>query len=239
MKYTQTIERMKDLRLHGMAAALENILSARQSANLDTLQLLEILLQQEYDMRHSKRIDRLTQQAHFRYQANMEQIKPDNRRNIDAQQLALLSTCAWIEKAENLLITGPTGVGKSHMATAIGNQACMNGFRVQYYNAQKLFYSLRVAKIEGNHRKLIQSIAKAQLLIIDDFGMHKLDDMQRLDLMEIIEDRHGIKSTVIASQLPVAAWYEIIAEPTLSDAILDRITAKSIRLELQGESLRK
>lgn len=239
MKYTQTIERMKDLRLHGMAAALENILSARQSAHLDTLQLLEILLQQEYDMRHSKRIDRLTRQAHFRYQANMEQIKPDNRRNIDAQQLAQLSTCAWIEKAENLLITGPTGVGKSHMATAIGNQACMNGFRVQYYNAQKLFYSLRVAKIEGTHRKLIQSIAKAQLLIIDDFGMHKLDDMQRLDLMEIIEDRHGIKSTVIASQLPVAAWYEIIAEPTLSDAILDRITAKSIRLELQGESLRK
>jgi DNA replication protein DnaC len=169
----------------------------------------------------------------------MEQIKPDNRRNIDAQQLAQLSTCAWIEKAENLLITGPTGVGKSHMATAIGNQACMNGFRVQYYNAQKLFYSLRVAKIEGTHRKLVQSIAKAQLLIIDDFGMHKLDDMQRLDLMEIIEDRHGIKSTVIASQLPVAAWYEIIAEPTLSDAILDRITAKSIRLELQGESLRK
>jgi len=164
---------------------------------------------------------------------------PNVSRNLDPQQLAALSTCSWIEKAENLLITGPTGVGKSHLATALGNQACINGYKVFYANAQKLFYNLRLAKIEGNHRKLINSIAKTHLLIIDDFGTHKLDDMQRLDLMEIVEDRHGINSTLVASQLPVVAWYDIIGEPTLSDAILDRITAKANRIDLQGESLRK
>jgi DNA replication protein DnaC len=239
MSYTQTIERMKSLRLHGMADALENILTAKQSTHLSTEQLLEILVQQEYDQRHSKKIDRLTKQARFRYQADIGQIKPDNKRNLDPQQLAALSTCAWLEQGENLLITGPTGVGKSHLATALGNQACMNGFKVMYHNAQKLFYNLRLAKIEGSHRKLINTIAKSDLLIIDDFGMHRLDDMQRLDLMEIVEDRHGVKSTLIASQLPVAAWYEIIAEPTLSDAILDRLTSKANRIDLQGESLRK
>ena len=239
MSYPQTIERLKSLRLHGMADALENILTAKQSTQLSAEQLLELLVQNEYDARYNRKIERLTHQAKFRYQASLEQVTPNASRNLDPQQLAALSTCSWIEKAENLLITGPTGVGKSHLATALGNQACINGYKVFYANAQKLFYNLRLAKIEGNHRKLINSIAKTQLLIIDDFGMHKLDDMQRLDLMEIVEDRHGIKSTLVASQLPVAAWYEIIGEPTLSDAILDRITAKANRIDLQGESLRK
>lgn len=239
MSYSQTIDRLKSLRLHGMADALENILTAKQSTHLSTAQFLELLVQNEYDSRYNRKTDRLTKQAKFRYQASLEQVTPNSDRNLDPQQLAALSTCTWIENAENLLITGPTGVGKSHLATALGNQACVNGYRVFYANAQKLFSNLRLAKIDGTHRKLINSIAKTELLILDDFGLQKLDDQQRLDLLEIVEDRHGIKSTLVASQLPVAAWYDIIGEPTLSDAILDRITTQANRIDLQGKSLRK
>lgn len=239
MNYTMIVERLKSLRLQGMADALENILTAKQSAHLSTEQMLDLLVQHEYDVRYNRRIDRLTKQAKFRYQASLDKVHPQAKRNLDAQQLAALSTCAWIEKAENLIITGPTGVGKSHLATAIGNQACTNGYKVLYYNAQKLFYNLRIARVDGMHRKLINSIAKADLLIIDDFGLSKLDDMHRLNLMEIIEDRHSVKSTLVAAQLPVATWYDIIGEPTLSDAILDRLTAKANRIELKGDSLRK
>lgn len=239
MNYTQITEQMRSLKLHGMAAALENVLTGKQAASLSTEQLLALLIQHEYDERHGRKIERLTKAAKFRYPSALEQIKPDPKRNLDATLLAQLTTCTWINNAENILITGPTGVGKSHLASALGHQGCLNGFKVIYYNSQKLFYSLRLGKMDGTHRKQIASIAKAELLIIDDFGLQKLDDHSRLDLMEIMEDRHGKKSTLIASQLPVASWYEIIGEPTLSDAILDRLTSKATRIDLAGDSLRK
>jgi DNA replication protein DnaC len=239
MSYTTITERMRALKLQGMAIALENVLTSKQASHLNGEQLLELLIQQEYDDRKSRKIDRLRTQAKFRYNAALEQITPSAKRNLDANQLASLSTCAWIEKAENLLITGPTGAGKSHLASAFGNQACLNGHRVHYFNSQKLFYNLRLSRMDGSHRKLISQLAKSELLIIDDFGLQKIDEQQRMDLMEIIEDRHGIKSTLIASQLPVSAWFDIIGEPTISDAILDRITASSHRIELKGESMRK
>lgn len=239
MSYTQSLEQLKELRLHGMASALDGILTAKQSSRMSSEQMLELLIQYEVDSRQSRKVDRLTKQARFRYSASIEQIPASVKQNIESTRLAMLSTCKWIDEGENILITGPTGVGKSHLASALGAQACMLGYSTLYFNAQKLFYNLRLSKMEGTHRKLIASIAKADLLIVDDFGLQKLEDLQRLDLMEIIEDRHGLKSTLIASQLPVAAWYEVIGEPTISDAILDRITHQSIRIELTGESLRK
>ncbi len=239
MSYTTIVEQMRSLKLQGMASALESILTSKQASHLTSEQLLELLIQQEHDERKSKKINRLTQVARFRYTASLDQIQPSTRRNLDGNQLAALSTCSWVSNGENLLITGPTGVGKSHLASALGNQACFNGHKVLYYNAQKLFYNLRLSKMDGTHRKLISSIARADLIIIDDFGLQKLDENHRLDLMEIIEDRHGVKSTMVCSQLPVSTWYEIIAEPTLSDAILDRLTSKSNRIELKGDSLRK
>jgi DNA replication protein DnaC len=239
MSYTSITERMRSLKLQGMVAALENVLTSKQASHLNAEQMLELLLQQEYDDRKSRKIDRLRNQAKFRYNASLEQITPSAKRNLDANQIAGLSTCTWIEKAENLLITGPTGAGKSHLASAFGNQACLNGHRVLYFNSQKLFYNLRLSRMDGTHRKFIHQLSKSDLLIIDDFGLQRMDEQQRLDMMEIIEDRHGIKSTLIASQLPVSAWYEIIGEPTLSDAILDRITSGANRIELKGESMRK
>jgi DNA replication protein DnaC len=239
MNYTQTLEQMRSLRLHGMAEALDNLIAAKKVSTLTGEQLLAVLVQQEHDERHGRKIDRLKKVAKFRYNAALDQIRPDASRNLDATLLAQLTTCSWINNNENILITGPAGVGKSNLASALGNQSCLNGFKVLYFNSQKLFYSLRLGKMDGTHRKQINAIAKSDVLIIDDFGLQKLDDYSRLDLMEVMEDRHGRKSTIISAQLPVAAWYDIIAEPTLSDAILDRLTSKSIRIDLKGESLRK
>lgn len=239
MNYTQTMEQMRSLRLHGMAEALENLINAKQLSALSSEQLLAVLIQTEHDERHGRKIDRLKKAAKFRYNAALDQIRPDATRNLDANLLAQLTTCSWIEGNENILITGPAGVGKSNLASALGHQSCLNGYRVSYFNSQKLFYSLRLGKMDGTHRKQINNMAKSEVLIIDDFGLQKLDDYSRLDLMEIMEDRHGKKSTIISSQLPVSAWYDIIGEPTLSDAILDRLTSKSFRIELKGESLRK
>lgn len=239
MSYTTIAEQMRTLKLQGMACALENVLTSRQAGHLSPEQLLELLLQQEYDERKARKIARLTQLARFRYSASLEQIQPSTKRNLDPNQLAALSTCNWISNAENLLITGPTGVGKSHLASALGHHACLNGYRVQYFNAQKLFYNLRLSKMDGTHRKTIASISRTDLLIIDDFGLQKLDENNRMDLMEIVEDRNGLRSTMVCSQLPVSSWYEIVGEPTLSDAILDRITSQAHRIELKGESMRK
>lgn len=239
MNFNSITEQMKSLKLQGMAQALENVLTSKQATNLSSEQLLHLLLQHEQDERKARKISRLMQTAKFRYAASLDQIQASTKRNLDGNQLASLSTCNWISSGENLVITGPTGVGKSHLASAIGHHACMTGYRVLYYNAQKLFYNLRLSKMDGTHRKLIASIAKTDLVIIDDFGLQKLEENNRLDLMEIIEDRHGIRSTLVCSQLPVATWYEIIGEPTLSDAILDRLISKAHRVELKGESLRK
>ena len=239
MNYTQTLEQMRSLRLHGMAEALQNLIDAKQTTTLTAEQLIVMLIQHEHDERQGRKIDRLTKAAKFRYNAALDQIRPDVNRNLDATLLAQLTTCSWIDNSENILITGPAGVGKSNLASALGHQGCLNGFRVIYFNAQKLFYSLRLGKMDGTHRKQINAIAKADVLIIDDFGLQKFDDYSRLDLMEVMEDRHGKKSTILSSQLPVVAWYDIIGEPTLSDAILDRITSRSIRIDLKGESLRK
>lgn len=239
MNYTQTLEQMRSLRLYGMAEALDNLITAKKVSTLTGEQILAVLVQQEHDERHGRKIDRLKKAAKFRYNAALDQIHADASRNLDAGLLAQLTTCSWINNSENVLITGPAGVGKSNLASALGHQSCLNGFKVLYFNSQKLFYSLRLGKMDGTHRKQVNAIAKADVLIIDDFGLQKLDDYSRLDLMEVMEDRHGRKSTIVSSQLPVAAWYDIVAEPTLSDAILDRLTSKSIRVDLKGESLRK
>ncbi len=227
------------LRLHGMSESWKAIVETRRHADLSLQEGLEILLQAEQQERENRRFDRLTKGARFRYQATVEEIRFDASRSIDKDLIMRLATGDYLSKGESVLITGATGCGKSFIASALGHHACAQGYKVAYYNAHKLLMKTKMARAEGTILKLFESISKTALLIIDDFGLTHLEQQQQMDLMELIEDRHGRSSTIIASQLPVANWFDIIGEETIADAILDRLVHTSHRIELKGESQRK
>ena len=235
---TKTLEQMKQLRLYGMHRAFESSLTP-ESINYTSDELIAYLTQSEWDDRQNRKIDRLTKSAHFRYSAVMEAIDYDPSRALDKNHIQRFASCDFIKNKQNILITGSTGAGKSYMASAIGHQACSLGHKVVYYNANKLFALLKTAKADGSYLKLISKLEKQDLLILDDFGLKALDTINRHALMEIIEDRHGKHSTIIASQLPVEAWHQLIGEQTIADAILDRLVHTAHRIDIKGESMRK
>jgi DNA replication protein DnaC len=235
----EAIQLMQKLKLPGMRASFETLLQTKNSQSITNDELLNLLLQSEWDDREHKKLTRRVKNARFRYRSSLEEIDYLTPRGIDKTLLVRLGDASFIEKAENIIITGATGVGKSYIASALGHQACLRGYKVVYFGAQKLFSMLRMAKADESYMKEIRQIEKQDLLIIDDFGMQPLDPNTRLMLMEIIEDRHQDKSTIIASQLPVDKWHEIIGENTIADAILDRLVHTAHRLDLKGESLRK
>lgn len=175
----------------------------------------------------------------FRYTASFEKIDFNLKRDLSKNMFLRFSDCSFIKDKKNIIITGPTGVGKSYAASALGNQACTYGYRTFYFNMGKLFSSLKLAKADGTYINRMQKIEKAELPIMDEFGLQKLDTASRLIFLEMLEDRHGLKSTVITSQLPVPAWHEVTQDPTIADAICDRVINSSYRIELKGDSLRK
>jgi len=227
------------LRLHGMSRTWQALLETRRQHELSLGEGLEILLQAEEQERSNNRFERLRKSARFRYQSSVEELKLDASRGMDKALISDLATGEYLKKGESVLITGASGCGKSFLASALGSHACAQGYRVAYYNMQKLLLKTKISRIEGTTVKLFDNLAKTDLLILDDFGLTHLEQQQRMDLMELIEDRHGKSSTMIASQLPVANWYDIIGEETIADAILDRLVHTSYRIELKGESLRK
>jgi DNA replication protein DnaC len=235
----ETMQKMQKMKLHGMARAFKTSLEDGRIARLTSDEMVSFLTDAEWDDRNNRRIDRRLRVARFRYKANVEQIDFEIERNLDKNQLNRFAECSFIDKAENIIITGSTGIGKSYIASALGNQACTQGYWVLYANTQKLFSLLRMAKADGSYLKEITKIEKQDLLILDDFGIQPLDSHNRSALMEIIEDRHGKKSTIITSQVPVKQWHGVIGETTMADAILDRIVHQAHRIELQGESLRR
>jgi DNA replication protein DnaC len=230
---------LNHLRLHGMSRTWQALVETRRHHELSLSEGIELLLQAEEQERGNKRFERLQKNARFRYQASVEEIQFDASRGLDKALISALATGDYLSKGEPVLITGATGCGKSFLASALGHQACAQGYKVVYYNLQKMLLKAKMSRAEGTILKFFENIAKSDLLIVDDFGLAHLEQQQQLDLMEIVEDRHGRASTIIASQLPVSNWYDVIPEETIADAILDRLVHVSYRIELKGESLRK
>jgi DNA replication protein DnaC len=235
----ETLKKMRQLKFFGMVRAFKTSMEEDKLKTMTADEMIAFLIESEWDDRNNRRIERHLRNAHFRYKTGIEQIDFDNDRNLDKNQILRFIECQFIKKAENILITGSTGIGKSFIASAIGNQACMHNYNVFYANTAKLFTKLKMAKADGSYIKEIARIEKQDLLILDDFGIYPLDNLSRSALMEIIEDRHGKRSTIITAQLPVDQWYEVIGEKTIADAVLDRIVHDAHRIELEGESMRK
>lgn len=239
MNVQATLEKMKEMRLHGMQEAYQSSIEISSAEQFTKDELLAYLIDAEWQDRQNRKIERLTNQAKFRYKASLEEIDYNTPRELNKDMLLRLSDCNFIKKKENVIITGPTGVGKSFIASALGHQACRHGYKIYYSNANKLFAKLKSLKADGSYIKEINKIEKQDLLIIDDFGLQPLDNENRQMLMEIIEDRHNKRSTIISAQLPVKNWYEVIGDSAIADAILDRLIHSAHRITLNGESMRK
>lgn len=237
MMNNQTIEKMSQMRLTGMKETYQTLLQTQQDLTYE--EAVSMLIDAEWEWKHNRKMQRYIKQAGFRYQASIEEIDFQASRNLNKHNLLRLADCSFIDRADNILITGPTGVGKSFIASALGHKACEKGYRTAYFNLQKLFSSLRMSKADHSYEKIIKRLERTDLLILDDFGLQPVDHENRLALLEIIDDRNARKSTIISAQLPVKSWYEVIGDKTIADAILDRIVHHAHRIELNGESMRK
>ncbi|MCU7937449.1 MAG: IS21-like element helper ATPase IstB [Candidatus Thiodiazotropha sp. (ex Dulcina madagascariensis)] len=206
---------------------------------LPFIERLNLLLDQENLSRDQRKQERLIRQAHFKLMACAQEIDYQHPRNITQSQIAQLAQGEWINRGQNLLVTGPCGSGKTYLACALGHSACLHGYSVRYYRLSRLLLELTQAKADGSYHKQLKQLAKIQLLVFDDWGLEPLKPAHRNDLMEIMDDRHGHTSTLMISQLPTDQWYASIGDNTLADAILDRLMHNAHRLQLKGESMRK
>jgi DNA replication protein DnaC len=234
-----TIEKMQQMKFTGMLNAFQTTMETNFANNFTADELIAYLIDAEWEDRHNRKLARLLKFANLRCPASFEQIDFTKKRNLDKNLILRLANCDWLKKAENILITGPTGVGKSFIACALGHQAALDGFKVQYFNCIKLFSKLKYAKADGTYVKELKKIERQNLLILDDFGLHPIDEQSKLILLEILEDRYAKHSTVITSQFPIKSWYDIIANPTVADAICDRLIHNAYKIDLEGDSMRK
>ena len=236
----QTITQLRQLKLTGMANAL--VSQIEQPGTYEALpfdQRLQLLADAEQQDRNQRKQQRLLKVAKLKIAANPKDIDYQHPRGLKQSQVARLLQCDWINKYQNLLITGPCGSGKTYIACALAHTACMKGYRTKYYRLSRLLLELTQTKADGSYSKALQTLAKLDVLILDDWGLEALKAAQRNDLMEIMDDRNGSSSTVIISQLPTDQWYQSIGDNTLADAILDRLMHNAHRIKLKGESMRK
>lgn len=227
------------MRLYGMHDAFKTSLENTLKEQMTQDQFIAHLVSSEWDNRRNRAIERAVKAAMFRYNASLEEIDYTFERGLDRNQVERLAALEFVRENKDLFITGPTGTGKSYLATALGNKACQESYKVLYASTAKLMSQLKIAKAKGTILVELKRIERADLLILDDFGMQSFDSQSRGIMMDIIEDRHQKHSTMITSQVPVKGWYDVIGEKTVADAILDRIVHRSLRVELCGESIRK
>jgi DNA replication protein DnaC len=239
MNTTQTLSQMQQLRLLGMHQAYSSQLDLPLNQQLEGHDLIAHLLQSEELNRTNEKTAYYLKLAKLRLPATIEQIECSPTRNLTKQQLATLAEGRYLDNGENILITGATGCGKSFLACALGHQACLQGYKTVYLNMNRLIEKVTLSKLDGSYIKLLNHLERQTLIILDDFGLQALTQEIRLTLLQLLEDRYGKKSIIITSQLPLSKWYEYINDPTLADAIMDRLTANAVRVELKGESLRR
>ncbi len=234
-----TLDKLHELRLTGMHAAYVEQLESSDYDSLTFDERFGLLVDREHTERHNRRLVTRLRKAKLRLCATVEDIDYRHPRGLDKRLLLSLAVCDWIRQHHNLILTGPTGAGKTYLACALGHKACREGFTTQYHRAPRLFQELALAKADGRYPKLMNALAKTDLLILDDWATTLLTDEQRRDLFEIVEDRYECRSTLIAAQMPLEHWHEAIGDPTLADAILDRLIHNAHKIALKGESMRK
>jgi len=239
MQVNETREKMNKLRLCGMVRSLDDQLEDPESSSMSFEDRLSLLVDREYVDRENKKLASRLRNAKLKQQAALEDIDYSSNRGLLKSTIASLSDCNWVSRSQNMIITGATGTGKTFLATAFAHKACRMGFQVVYCRVSRLFEEMVLARAEGNFLKFLEKLQKKDLLVLDDWGMQNLTEQQCKDFMEVIEDRYDCRSTVLASQVPVKNWHELIVNANSADAILDRIVHNSHRIDLKGGSIRK
>jgi DNA replication protein DnaC len=240
MIFSQTVEKLRSLRLEGMVQALEEQRQQSNILDLDFEERLGLLVERQWLWKENRGLAVRLRNAQFKISnASLEDLDYRPSRGLKRSQIDQLRASQWIEHHRNSIVTGPTGTGKTHLSCALGAQACRDGYRTHYYHAPKLFRELEVARADGSMLALLKRLARTRLLVVDDLGISNVSGKLYREFLEILDDRQGQGSTVITSQFPVSQWHELIGDPTVADAILDRLVHNAYRLELKGESMRK
>lgn len=234
----ETHQKLVAMRFHGLAVAFNDYLQERKPDKLTFEERFGLMVDREYGDRHQRRLNRRLKSAKLREPACVEDINYRHPRNLDRSVMQRLTTCRWVAEHENVVLTGATGLGKTWLSCALAQKACREGFTAIYVRLPRLFHGLQIARVDGTYLKELARLAKTDVLVLDDLGLAPIGDQERRDLLEVLEDRHGIRSTVVASQFPVKKWHTLIGDPTVADAFLDRLLHRAHRIDLKGPTMR-